>query len=214
MEKPTIDTLITINVDVQNDFCPGGALAVTGGDEVVDPLNDLNTLTRATDGLVIFTGDQHPEETDHFNKWPVHCVAGTEGAALRDDLRVEPDDIIIAKGTGQTDGYSAFEGATATGETLTEIIEREARGKRLALLLGGLATDYCVKNSALDAITVAQRLNETGDDVTVYVLRDAIRAVNLQPNDGEHAIAEMEQAGAIIVDTLDIVEQRVLTLAK
>lgn len=80
MEKYQADRLITINVDVQNDFCPGGALAVPEGDQVIPPLNALNEYTRQHGGLVIATGDQHPTQTPHFDKWPVHCVAGTPGA--------------------------------------------------------------------------------------------------------------------------------------
>lgn len=208
METFNADRIVTINVDVQNDFCPGGALAVTDGDQVVAPLNELNEFTRKNGGTVVFTGDQHPATTPHFDIWPVHCVAGTEGAALRDDLIVEADDIIIAKGMGQTDGYSAFEGITKDGRELAEFITPVNR-ERVAVLMGGLATDYCVKNSALDAVKV-----DAGEgEIKVYVMRDTIRGVNLQPNDSETAVEEMAKAGVIILDsTEDIMNQKAIRL--
>lgn len=208
METFKADRIVTINVDVQNDFCPGGALAVTDGDQVVAPLNELNEFTRHNGGTVVFTGDQHPTATPHFDKWPVHCVAGTEGAALRDDLTIEAGDSIVDKGMGQTDGYSAFEGITRDGRELAELITPINR-ERVAVLLGGLATDYCVKNSALDAVKV-----EAGDgEIKVYVMRDAIRGVNLQPNDSEAAIQEMAKAGVIILDSVDdIINQTAIEL--
>lgn len=208
MEKFTADRLVTINVDVQNDFCPGGALAVTDGDQVVAPLNELNAFTRENGGMVIATGDQHPETTPHFDIWPVHCVAGTEGAALRDDLEILPEDVIINKGMGQTDGYSGLEGITADGRTIESIITPVGR-ERVAVLIGGLATDYCVLNTALDALKVDPKDGE----LKVMTIRDAVRAVNIQPEDGEKALATMAEAGAEIVDTEDVLLQRVLELA-
>lgn len=208
METFKADRIVTINVDVQNDFCPGGALAVTDGDQVIEPLNRLNEYTREQGGTVVFTGDQHPATTPHFDIWPVHCVAGTEGAALRHDLLAEPGDVIVDKGMGQTDGYSAFEGVTRDGRELAELITPVNR-ERVAVLMGGLATDYCVKNSALDAVKV-----DAGEgEIKVYVMRDAIRGVNLQPNDSEAAIEEMAKAGVIIVDSVeDITNQTAIEL--
>ena len=211
MEKYTADRIVTINVDVQNDFLPGGSLAVTEGDQVVPILNAVNELTRELGGTVVFTGDQHPEETPHFgpDAWPVHCVAGTEGAALSTQLEVLPADIIVDKGMGQTDGYSAFEGVTHDGRTLEEVVQPTSK-ERVALLLGGLATDYCVMNSVLDALKVDPKEGE----ITVFVLRDAIRAVNMNPEDGKKAIATMETAGAIIIDSVDVLTGNALELAK
>ncbi len=205
METFTADRIVTINVDVQNDFCPGGALAVTEGDQVVTPLNELNDFTRANGGTVVFTGDQHPETTPHFETWPVHCVAGTEGAALRDDLIVLPEDILVDKGMGQTDGYSAFEGITKDGRELAELITPVDR-ERVAVLMGGLATDYCVLNSALDAVKVYAGEGE----IRVFVVREAVRGVNIQPEDSEKAIEAMAAAGVTIVDTIkELTEQAI-----
>lgn len=201
--------IIAINVDVQKDFCPGGSLAVTDGDHVVAPLNATNRRVREAQGTVIFTGDQHPETTPHFTQWPVHCVEGTEGARLHDSLIVRDDDIIIDKGTGQTDGYSAFEGRARDGRTLEQIVQPKDR-ERVALLFGGLATDYCVLSSVLDALKV----DPQGGELKVYVLRDAIRAVNLQPQDGEQAIERMKNAGAIITSSVEILQQEAIALAQ
>lgn len=205
METYKADRIVTVNVDVQNDFCPGGSLAVAEGDHVVQPLNELNTFTRAHDGTVVFTGDQHPTTTPHFDIWPVHCLAGTEGADLHADLAVGPEDIIVDKGMGQTDGYSAFEGKARDGRTLAEIITPIER-ERVAVLMGGLATDYCVKNSALDAVTV-----DAGEgEIRVYVIREAMRGVNLQPEDSELAIKAMAAAGVTIVDTVEAITNQTI----
>lgn len=213
METRTIDRIVTINVDVQNDFCPGGSLAVEQGDEVITPLNQVNEFTRLYNGTVIFTGDQHPETTPHFAKdggtWPVHCVAGTEGAALHEDLNVEDTDVIINKGMGQTDGYSAFEGITQDGTPLEQLVTPKGN-ERVAVILGGLATDFCVKASVIDAATLTPR---TGT-IDVYVLRDAVRGVNLQPGDSEQALEAMQAAGAHIVDSIDILTNKAFTLAQ
>lgn len=223
METFKADRIVTINVDVQNDFCPGGALAVTEGDLVVAPLNELNAFTRENQGTVVFTGDQHPASTPHFstwagyqdneaaaaNAWPEHCIAGTEGAALRDDLEVLASDIIVDKGTGQTDGYSAFEGLTRDGRELAELITPIDR-ERVAVLLGGLATDYCVLNSALDAAKVDPKAG----DIRVFVVKEAIRGVNIQPEDSDKAIEAMQDAGITIVETVgDITEQNLISIA-
>lgn len=206
METYKADRIVTINVDVQNDFCPGGSLAVTEGDLVVPPLNRLNEFTRAHGGTVVFTGDQHPATTPHFDTWPVHCLAGTEGAQLHSELEVGPEDITVDKGMGQTDGYSAFEGKARGGRTLAEIITPIER-ERVAILMGGLATDYCVKNSALDAI----KIDAGSGEIRVYVIREAIRGVNLQPGDSELALKAMAAAGVTIVDTVEnITNQTIL----
>lgn len=210
METYKADRIVTINVDVQNDFCPGGALAVNEGDQVVTPLNELNDFTRAQGGTVVFTGDQHPATTPHFDTWPVHCVAGTEGAALREDLEILPTDIIVDKGTGQTDGYSAFEGLTRDGRELAELI-RPLDREKVAVLMGGLATDYCVLNSALDAVKV-----DAGDgEIKVFVVREAVRGVNIQPEDSDKAIETMTNAGVTIVDRVaDLTDTTLLTVER
>ena len=211
MEQLQADRIVTINVDVQNDFLPGGSLAVTEGDQVIAPLNAVNEYTRTNGGTVIFTGDQHPEVTPHFgpDAWPVHCVASTEGAALADTLDIQPQDVIVDKGMGQTDGYSAFEGITRDGRTLEQVVQPVGK-ERVVVLMGGLATDYCVLNSALDALKV----DTNEGDITLLVLRDAIRAVNIQPQDGETAIAKMEAAGATMIDSVDVLTGRAFLLAQ
>jgi len=210
MEKFTADRIVTINVDVQNDFLPGGSLAVKGGDKVISPLNDINTLTRELGGTVVFTGDQHPEETPHFgpDAWPVHCVAGTEGAALSTELNVQPTDIIVDKGMGQTDGYSAFEGIAKDGRTLEEIVQPVGK-ERVLILMGGLATDYCVLNSGLDAL----KIDALEGEIKLLIIRNAVRAVNLQPGDDDNAFAELETAGATIIDSIDILTGNAFELA-
>lgn len=183
-------------VDVQNDFCPGGALAVNEGDQVISPLNRVAQAIAQRGGLVLASRDWHPRETKHFaafgGKWPVHCVQGTHGAAFHPDLRLPDGAIIISKGTGsEDDGYSAFEGRAEDGRTLHEILQ--AHGVK-RLLVGGLATDYCVRASVLDALKHGYE---------VIVLTDAIRGVNLQPEDSENALREMQAAGAQLTPTAD-----------
>jgi len=209
MEKFTADRIVTINVDVQNDFLPGGSLAVTNGDQVIDPLNSLNEFTRQNNGLVVATGDQHPTATPHFDIWPVHCVAGTEGAALSTNLDIRNSDIIIDKGMGQTDGYSAFEGVTRDGRTLESLITPVGR-ERVAAVFGGLATDFCVLNSVLDGL----RVNQGKGQLRVFVANDAVKAVNLQPNDGQKALTQMQNAGATLVSTQAILNEQAFQLAQ
>lgn len=183
-------------VDVQNDFCPGGALAVNEGDQVIPPLNRAAEIVTQHGGLVLASRDWHPRETKHFaefgGKWPVHCVQHTHGAAFHPDLKLPDGTVIISKGTGsEDDGYSAFEGRADDGRTLDEILK--AYGVQ-RLLVGGLATDYCVRASVLDALKHGYE---------VIVLTDAIRGVNLQPDDSERALQEMQLAGARLMSTSD-----------
>lgn len=201
--------LITVAVDVQNDFCPEGALAVTQGDAVVPPLNKIMGMTRTDDGLVISTRDWHPEETPHFEKWPTHCVANSSGAAFHPELDIRPSDTVISKGMGQTDGYSGFEGETVDGTTLADIIEYETRERRVAVIIGGLATDYCVLNTALDAAAI----QTTNNNLRVFAVTDAMRAVNLQPQDGDEAINKMKDAGITIATSDDITRKNYISEA-
>ena len=197
-------------VDVQNDFCPGGALAVAEGDAVVPVINRL----QAKFDLVVATQDWHPPDHASFAAnhpghqvgqvialgghpqvlWPVHCVQGTPGAALRDDLDTSRVARVFQKGADRTvDSYSGFfdnDHKTSTG--LGEYL-KEAGAKEIAI--AGLATDYCVKFSALDA----RRL---GFDTTV--LLDACRGVNLQPDDVDKAVEEMRAAGVKVVSSEEI----------
>jgi nicotinamidase/pyrazinamidase len=168
-----------IVVDVQNDFCPGGALAVAGGDEVVDP---INRLAREVD-FVLATRDWHPPDHHSFaaqgGPWPVHCVRGTPGAELRDDLDSARIEVVVDAGSAaDREGYSGFE------DTQLEQELRERRVRRVHI--AGLALDYCGKHTALDA-------RRRGFDVVVH--RDATRAVNVHPGDDERAVAELLDAG-------------------
>lgn len=176
-------------VDVQNDFCPGGSLAVGDGDEVIAPLNAM-AAAMATAGRPVYASrDWHPRDTTHFKDrggvWPVHCVAESRGAAFHPDLTLPVGTIVVSKGlTSGEDGYSAFDGRTQHGRRLAA--ELAAQGIS-HVIVGGLATDYCVKASVLDA-------RRAGLEVTV--LQDAVRAVNLHPTDGVRALDEMVAAGA------------------
>jgi nicotinamidase/pyrazinamidase len=171
-------------IDFQNDFTPGGALGVEGGDQIADRINELAADDRFD--LVVATRDWHPQGHGSFSEqggiWPVHCVQGTPGAELFAGLNQENVDVIVDKGKPvDTDGYSAFDG-TDLAELLRE------RGID-SLTFVGLATDYCVMNSVLDA----RRL---GFEVAVDA--GAIRAVDVNPGDGERAIEAMRAAGATV----------------
>lgn len=170
-------------VDVQNDFCPGGALAVAEGDEVVAPLNKLISEFLERGDYVFKSRDWHPARTKHFaaygGTWPVHCVQETPGAEFHPDLLDDPRIEIISKGLGDEDCYSAFD------QTNLASLLRE-RGVA-EVWVGGLATDYCVKNTVLDAARAGFK---------VKAIREAMRPVEVQPGDGERAVAEMLQAGA------------------
>jgi nicotinamidase/pyrazinamidase len=183
-----------IVVDVQNDFAdPTGSLYVPGGEAIVDVANEEVAAARAAGTIVVFTQDWHPPITPHFAKdggiWPVHCVADTWGAEFAPGLRVEGE--VIRKGTAGEDGYSGFavrdpESGAEQSTGLAELLEE--RGVRRVVVVG-LALDYCVKDTALDAINA-------GFEATL--LRHATRAVNLQPGDDEAALATLEAAGVAL----------------
>jgi nicotinamidase/pyrazinamidase len=184
---PTRDALVV--VDVQNDFCPGGALAVPDGARVVPVLNRYADRFAARGAPVFASRDWHPARTTHFAEyggaWPRHCVQGTPGAALHPALRLPPGAEIISKGTGaEEDAYSCWEARAADGTAFPALLAR--RGIR-RLFVGGLATDYCVKATALDARRAG---------LEVVVLEDAVGAVNVMPTDGDRALEEMAAAGA------------------
>jgi nicotinamidase/pyrazinamidase len=186
---------VTIGVDIQKDFCPGGTLAVPNGDAVVTPFNTIAAETRARGGKVVFTRDWHPSETTHFNDWPVHCVQDTNGAAFHPALDVRAEDIIISKGMdAEENAYSGFDGVDAHGITLEDIIETElAHHEKIIIQIGGLATDYCVKATVLDALQLKARSTKT---VAVIAIANAMKAVNINPNDEHDAIEAMKHAGA------------------
>lgn len=181
-------------VDVQNDFCPGGTLAVAGGDRVAAPLARLAARCAAA-GLPVFASrDWHPPDTAHFQDaggpWPVHCVRDTPGAELHPDLVLPPEAVILSKGVDpQADGYSAFEARDEAGRDLVELLRAAGVDH---LLVGGLATDYCVRATALAALARGLR---------VSLLTDAVAGVNVQPGDADRAIEEMVAAGAQLTTT-------------
>jgi nicotinamidase/pyrazinamidase len=178
-------------VDVQNDFAdPGGGLSVPGGPGVVPVINSEVEAARAAGGFIAYTQDWHPESTPHFAKdggiWPVHCVGGTWGAELHPALVVAGPS--VRKGANGEDGYSGFTMRDpTTGETIPTPLEGLLRDREVEqVVVVGLATDYCVKATALDAI---------GLGFATTVVTDAIAAVDLARGDGERALAEMAEAG-------------------
>ena len=178
-----------IIVDVQNDFCPGGALPVAGGDRIVPVLNRyIDKFMQA--GLPIFaTRDWHPAKTSHFNTsggpWPPHCIQGSAGSQFHPDLNLPPDTVIVSAGMGSDeDGYSGFLGRDDSGAKLIDLLRQRGIQR---LFVGGLATDYCVKHTVLDGLR---------EGFKVVLLEDATRGVNLKPGDSKRAIEEMMRAGA------------------
>jgi nicotinamidase/pyrazinamidase len=176
-------------VDVQNDFCPGGALAVLEGDKIVPILNQWIVEANAKGVPIFASRDWHPRSHISFKErggpWPPHCVKGTSGAAFHPGLRLPPDVEIISKAEHpDRDSYSAF------GETDLADRLREANVKNV--WIGGLTQDYCVRATALDAIQQGFK---------VHVITDATRAVNVHPGDGQEALDEIRKAGAILEDT-------------
>lgn len=180
---------ILVIVDVQNDFCPGGALPVAAGDQVVPALNRYIEKFKAAQLPVFATRDWHPGKTSHFNTcggvWPPHCIQGTRGADFHPDLVLPVDVVLVSKGMGyEENSYSGFDGTDAGGAKLADLL-RQCGADRL--FVGGLATDYCVKHTVLDGLK---------EGFKVVVLEDAIRGVDIQPGDSERAIAEMIRGGA------------------
>ena len=182
-------------VDVQNDFAdPAGGLTVAGAEEILPVLNPEIEAAVAAGAFVAYTQDWHPPTTPHFRKdggdWPVHCVAGTWGAELHPELIVEGP--VIKKGSGGEDGYSGFSVRDPrSGHVDATQLEGMLRaGGVERLVIAGLATDYCVAETALDG----RRLG-----FGVEVLEAAIRAVEVRPGDGERAIERMRGAGVTVV---------------
>ena len=178
---PRTDVLIV--VDVQRDFCPGGALAVPRGDEVVPIINRLLALT---DWLTVATRDWHPADHCSFQAqggiWPPHCVAGTEGAAFHPALDQARIRHVVSKATtGDTEAYSGFQGTDLAARLASQGIRRA--------FVCGLATDYCVKATALDARRAG---------LEVVVVEDAVRGVEVRPGDCAKAVEEMKASGIVL----------------
>jgi nicotinamidase/pyrazinamidase len=180
-------------VDLQNDFAdPGGSLSVSGGDAIVPRVNAELAAARQAGAFVVLTQDWHPESTPHFAKdggtWPVHCVGETWGAELHPDVEAPQDAPRVRKGSNGEDGYSGFtmRDPTSNEEIPTELdgLLREHEVGRVVIC--GIATDYCVKATALDAVRLGY---------TTTVMTDAVAAVDLEPGDGDRALDELRAAG-------------------
>ena len=180
-------------VDVQNDFCPGGSLAVAEGDQVVPPINRLITAFADRELPVIFTRDWHTPDHSSFSDfggiWPGHCIAGTAGADFHGDLKIPGDSLIISKADKrETDAYSGFEG--------TDLRQKLDKLGVDSIVTAGLATDYCVKNTVADALAAGFR---------TVVAEDAVRAVNVEAGDGDDAIEYMKEKGALFLNSSEII---------
>jgi nicotinamidase/pyrazinamidase len=176
-------------IDVQNDFCPGGALPVEDGDQVVPVLNRYIGLFSEYGLPVYATRDWHPRNTPHFieygGQWPPHCVQNTWGAQFHAELDIEGKVTVVSKGmTVESEGYSGFEAIDSQGRSLDELLQAQ---QVVALVVGGLATDYCVRATVLDA---QRRGYET------YLAIDAVRGIDAHAGDVRNAVARMERAGA------------------
>jgi nicotinamidase/pyrazinamidase len=184
-------------VDVQNDFADSnGNLYVGGGEDVVPVVNTEIARARSAGAKVVYTADWHPGTTPHFAKdggiWPVHCVGDTWGAAFHPNLIV--DGPVVRKGTGGEDGYSGFSMRDPVSDVVTETGLRDQleRWGIRKIVVCGLATDYCIKATALDGAGY-------GFEVTLF--EDAMSAVDLEPGDGDKAIAEMRAVGCRVVSS-------------
>ncbi len=176
-------------VDIQNDFTPGGALAVPEGDRIV-PIANWYARLFERQGLPVFASrDWHPVQTTHFHEWgglwPPHCVQGSRGAEFQPQLSLPEQAVVVSKGMDpHQDAYSAFQAETAEGSTLPEELKKLGVTR---IFIGGLATDYCVLNTTLDALK---------QGFEVVVLEDAIKGIDLNPGDVHRAVEEMEEHGA------------------
>lgn len=183
---------VLILVHLQNDFCPGGALPVKEGDTIISLINRYIGLFRSQGLPVIATRDWHPSNHCSFKEqggiWPVHCVQGSRGAQFHADLHIPTGSLIISGATNpKQEAYSSFDG-TSLNDHLEDM------GAKI-LYIVGLATDYCVKQTVLDACKLGYR---------VVVLEDAVRGVNLQPGDSQRALQEMSEAGALQATAKDL----------
>lgn len=173
-----------IIVDVQYDFLPGGALGIDNSDEIIPVIQNLADNTSGLTGVVITTGDCHPKETKHFDKWPPHCIKGTKGALVHEEI-FRSSECHIIKGTSEEDdGYSAFEGKDVFGHTLESILLEERVD---TVVVCGLALDYCVKETAIDAAKLG---------FATIVPMNATAAVD--PSKATEVVEELKTAGVVI----------------
>ncbi len=180
---------VLLIVDVQNDFCPGGALGVPGGDTIIPLINRYIDLFAARGATIVASRDWHPKMTRHFKEfgglWPPHCVQESDGAKFRPDMRLPPDCLVFSKGMDpDRDDYSALTGRDERGRPLFAYLLKKGIHD---LFVCGLATDYCVRQTALEGM-------ERG--LTVTVLVDAVAGVDLTAGDSERALVEVKEAGA------------------
>jgi nicotinamidase/pyrazinamidase len=180
--------------DVQNDFLPGGALGVPHGDAIISPLNRVVDLFKKNGLLIFFSRDWHPPDHSSFQDqggpWPPHCVQKTPGADFPSMLQIPEGSIIISKGAQKDrEQYSTLGARDSEGHTESDVMKKQGIRR---VFVAGLAADYCVLNSVKDILA---------EGYEVYVLTDAIRAVNVNPGDGEGALEEMVQGGAKRITT-------------
>ncbi|MFQ5952082.1 MAG: bifunctional nicotinamidase/pyrazinamidase [Candidatus Omnitrophota bacterium] len=190
MKKKTVKTKkALLVVDIQNDFCPGGTLAVPEGDKVIPVLNKYIRLFSRKSFPVFASRDWHPKQTKHFKKhggvWPVHCVQNTKGAAFHPKLKLPKSAIMLYKGMDpQKDSYSCFQAYDSNNTRFTKILKDMGIKE---FYIGGLATDYCVKWTTKDALRRGFK---------VKVLTDAVKGVDLRRGDSEKAIKQIVKRGA------------------
>ena len=192
---PARDALVI--VDIQNDFCPGGALGVPGGDQVVPVLNRYAERFAARGAPVFASRDWHPTETTHFKPyggvWPPHCVQGTPGADFHPDVALPAGTEIVSKGMDpRADAYSCFQAESTDGMPFAAVLGERGVSR---LFIGGLATDYCVRATVIDGVQAGFEM---------VVLADAVAAVDLAPGDGAKALDEMRAAGAQLIHLVDL----------
>ncbi|HXY82678.1 MAG TPA: nicotinamidase [Candidatus Saccharimonadales bacterium] len=187
-----------IVVDVQNDFCPGGALAVPDGDKIISALNEYIKKFSDSGAPIIFTRDWHPPDHSSFKSqggpWPSHCVQNSEGAKFHSNLMIPENAEIVSKADRKDEAYSFFRGTNLAEELHQRGIKR--------LLVGGLATDYCVKETVLDGLR---------HGFEVYHLDDASRGVNVNRDDSELALREMVSRGAKRIKLSDVIASSTAT---
>ena len=185
-------------VDIQNDFCPGGALGVSEGDQIIPLVNNYVQLFLDKQLPVFISRDWHPKETKHFKEsggpWPIHCVQNTKGGEFHPDFRVPEKAIILSKGTDpQSDGYSVFDAFDSNNTSFLEVLEQLDIDE---LYICGIATDYCVKFTVLDALKKGFKIN---------VLVDAIKGVDKE--DSKRTIAEITAKNAKMKTFADVEDE-------
>lgn len=184
-------------VDIQNDFCPGGALGVPQGDKIIPRINQYIKIFHAKKLPILASRDWHPPQTKHFESfggiWPVHCIQNTKGSEFHPKLKLPKEAILLYKGMDpQKDSYSVFQAEDKNGMSFLNLLKILGIKE---LYIGGLATDYCVRHSSKDALRQGFK---------VKVLMDAVKGVNLSPDDSEKAIKEITGLGAKKMTIKDI----------